>query len=370
MHQELDLQGCGGGAGFLCVEACDNNPLCQEILAHGMGDHGPVCVTTAIEGRLSEKSRVLLERIPVVGKPSPSLDAVDLEAHHIQVNDAYEAMLETCKSSQNFLDNTKSLCFKHERRCDVYRQKRKGSVLIEIAGTTCIDFSRRGGKAGIAGPSAKPFAVWLIEIHVRKDIDGFIQECTEDFLEKLIEDVLGKEFHIEYFVWCCGHQGWGGKRPRKYVMGVRMQRWVFVSSLEVFANVFGCNAQLTGEDYYVAPPDMVKADLERRYAAKGLDATQGMDWLEVVSESAKGTILLSKFLFTNQMARKAIPQADWKWPIVDAEAIPNQKVPEDSMLRTVVTHGFHFSLNPAIWRPLLGDELLMTQGVPMSGPQG
>ena len=369
LRQELEVRGCDRGAGLLCTEACDFNPLCQQVLTHSTGDHAPICVTTSIEGRLPEKTRIRLERVPTVGKPPPNADEAQLHEHMLQVDSAYSAMKEIVRSSENFLDGAKCLCARHRRQCQVHLQKRKGSVLVEVAGTTCKDFSRRGIKQGIAGPSAKPFVVWLMEIRVRKDIDAFVQECTEDFIEDLVREELGGEFHIDYFVWNVVHQGWGVTRPRKYVIGIRIARWFFVSSLTVFARVMGCRSQLTAEDYFVASPDQIQADLQRRYAARGLSYTDEPAYLDTFPESTKGTILLSDFKFRKQMQEKGIPQEDWQWPVVDGDAMVLDKMHEDSTLRTVVTHGTHFSLNPKIWRPLLGDELLMTQGVPMCEPQ-
>ena len=363
----MALKGYEKGNGFESSSACDNNPMCQKILM----EHVHKCVHTEIEGRLPKASQEKLREVHTGGgKPQASASDEEKEAHCSRMEATYAALTAICKEEMNFQDDAECLCVAHRRKCKVYGNTRNGSVVVDVSGVRCTDWSRRGLRCGIGGPSAKAFTVWLYELKMRKEVDCFVEECTEDFDEQLLQAVLADDFDIEFVVIGPDNLGWGCLRPRKIVTGVRRSRWVRTTDMGTFCRLMVVRPQLTGESYYAAPADMVKTDLEARYKKRNKPVPAYPElpsYADVFTESAYGTLLVSDRMFQQQMQAKSVPRSKWQWPIVDVEAIcTHGKIQENSMLRTLVTHGTHFSTNPAIWRPLLGTETLMVQGIPMS----
>lgn len=371
--KELKLQEYDVGLGLCPIESCERDPICQEICKADK-----CCVFGDVEERLPEATRTKLAKVSFLdNKRVSSLDASEREAALISAEAAYEALLHICKDSQNFLDSATSACAQHRQMCAVYKNRRRGAVCIEAAGTVCKDWSRAGHKRGRAGPSARSFAVWLVELKHRDDIDAFLQECTEDFDENLIKDELGYQWQLDWIVLSPQAFGWGLMRPRKFVIGVRASKYLLASDLATFARVLCNGSQINGEAYFIADKKQVDDALAREVQERrhGVISTTGefnadVNLFDTLPFSAQGCLLICRQHFKKQMVEKAIPEEEWQWPIVDLQAVVPMRMWEDSALRTVLTHGTHWSLNPQINRYLLGDELLVTQGMPMFASLG
>ena len=166
-------------------------------------------------------------------------------------------------------------------------------------------------------------------------------------------------------------------RPRKYVIGVRASKYLLASDLATFARVLCNGSQINGEAYFIADKKQVDDALAREVQERrhGVISTTGefnadVNLFDTLPPSAQGCLLICRQHFQKQMAEKAIPEEEWQWPIVDLQAVVPMRMWEDSALRTILTHGTHWSLNPQINRYLLGDELRVTPWMPMFASLG
>eukprot|EP00969_Alexandrium_andersonii_P083722 3693559-Alexandrium_andersonii.AAC.1 len=65
-----------------------------------------------------------------------------------------------------------------------------GSITLHWAGTSCLDDSRMGLRAGCTGPEAGAFLIWAYERRKQQE-HIVIQECTEEFDPQRLTAVMG-----------------------------------------------------------------------------------------------------------------------------------------------------------------------------------
>eukprot|EP00973_Karenia_brevis_P083422 11571835-Karenia_brevis.AAC.1 len=143
-------------------------------------------------------------------------------------------------------------------------------------------------------------------------------------------------------------------------------KWLFLSDLQVFSRLFFVQPLLSGEDYFVAPEAAVKAmkaEMCRKKKFQG--PCDGLSFRDVLPDGDAMRLELFQRRFEEQMQVKGVDPANYQWPIYDTNQPCPMRTWEDSTLHTILTDGMHFSLNPKINRPLMGQELLLTQGIPM-----
>lgn len=182
-------------------EQCDSSRLCRKVLMafencseHVFGD---------LLDRMPKDVRKQIEDV-VFPRPVPlALREQDPEEFQSRMQ-IYDALVQDAVSNirEIFRLNKTRLwqpectawCYRHERQCQVWSapQSSKSRVQLNVAGSTCTDWSQIGSRNGLSGESTLPFCCWLHEQAARA-VPLLLHECTPRFPPQLLRDVLTEE---------------------------------------------------------------------------------------------------------------------------------------------------------------------------------
>ncbi|CAE7909469.1 unnamed protein product [Symbiodinium microadriaticum] len=116
-----------------------------------------------------------------------------------------------------------------------------GALRIHVAGSPCIDFSRRGKRQGAAGPTAVVFAIWMAHF-LRSNVPILIHENTPDFPDALLLDPLhyfgSRRWKMVVFNLCPTMFNIPAKRQRRYSVVWDAGRISFGGSYKEFVDLW------------------------------------------------------------------------------------------------------------------------------------
>jgi hypothetical protein len=112
----------------------------------------------------------------------------------------------------------------------------------------------------MGGKSTKPFLVFVHE-KMRRREELIVTECTEDYDEQeFVKHIQNSEYGWHFLIICPSDLGWPVHRPRKWFFAYLLSALTFISSMEVFQQVFCRRPVLVGEDLFAAPVELVRED--------------------------------------------------------------------------------------------------------------
>jgi len=100
------------------------------------------------------------------------------------------------------------------------------------------------------------FALWIADIRASKP-HLVIHEITERHPEHVLQEQLGDLYDIHSFILDPTLFGFPNKRPRRYTIMVLLASHIFTGSHEELVEILGQNLLLTGDDVFLAPPEVV-----------------------------------------------------------------------------------------------------------------
>ncbi|CAE7220555.1 unnamed protein product [Symbiodinium necroappetens] len=116
-----------------------------------------------------------------------------------------------------------------------------GALRIHVAGSPCIDFSRRGKRQGAAGPTAVVVAIWMAHF-LRSNVPILIHENTPDFPDVLLLDPLhyfgSRRWKMVVFNLCPTMFNIPAKRQRRYSVVWDAGRISFGGSYKEFVDLW------------------------------------------------------------------------------------------------------------------------------------
>ena len=161
-------------------------------------------------------------------------------------------------------------------------------------------------------------------------------------------------------------------------MLVLRELWVFVSSLDVFLQVFMCACSMVGEDMYCDSPVAIAADFEERLALQGdlskkeeysrlaagvsaVDLPPLLDFKSVLPGGQLPRIDAHEWNYAQQRAARGEEQAVHGRPVWDLHQNVLKESREDPYVPTVLPASTLFSSRKQ--RPATCDEHLLCQGL-------
>ena len=115
-------------------------------------------------------------------------------------------------------------CYKHSRQCPVYKglpeQRSNGRRSLAVAGITCKDWSVRGTRTGLLGPSFVPCICWFFQMMVLLP-DYIAIECTANFDSDTLSSMLNPLYVFYSWVFSPVIFAIPSQRVRKYMIARR-----------------------------------------------------------------------------------------------------------------------------------------------------
>ena len=244
---------------------------------------------------------------------------------------------------------------------------------MTIAGSTCVDWSSMGRRAGLSGRSNLAFIIWLNEV-VHREPAILIHECTPQFPPALLRARLPSPYMVMSVVIGPDHFGVPVTRDRIFTIAIHQHKLVCKVDLQKFLHVMGVKLVMHGGMYWVQGEHADK-ELKRRASEQCIvpDGAQKVDWSETLPPWKK--LWLEQY--RNYVSEKrclaglrqhddpAVGKTEPDPFIFDLEHNP-LKVPRCSSktLPCMLTHGEFWCDAPGVRRPLVKEEILSVAGVP------
>jgi hypothetical protein len=151
---------------------------------------------------------------------------------------------------------------------------------------------------------------------------------------------------------------------------------VFTSTLAIFKQLFFRSCVLAGNDFFVAPPELVEAEIARRNTDSDLgpklEARAPVTWYDTLAGGQQGRLRSYRLLSADirrakdakgQRLAPAPPAAQTRNPIWDLEQnLLRPSLSDNPLLATLLTHGHLWSEEKQ--RCMLGVEKFLAQGIP------
>ncbi|CAE7886579.1 unnamed protein product, partial [Symbiodinium sp. KB8] len=234
-----------------CASACDNSPLCVDLLLHHDRSSRPVHVFGDICERIDEKLQ------------SRSNEEVKdyLEKHQAEL----------------YNPESKAFCFRHNRPCRLWdglewpgTPSRRSGLLVSAAGFSCTDWSpRRAGKRpGLQGATAPVYYRWVAENRsLRPDV--LMWENSSCFDPKVLEEHLGDGYVHAHVLLCPSMIGWPQNRSRFFGVAILRETCSWVGSPDDFLELFVRAVELDGDAFFQADENEVRTMMQNRAHARG-----------------------------------------------------------------------------------------------------
>ena len=240
---------------------------------------------------------------------------------------------------------SKASCEVHGGQCNIFApMDANDGMTLEVAGTPCVDLSKRGKRQQIFGDSCLPFCVWIAQL-IKSKQPLALHECTVDFPDWLLELPLqhfaARTWRIMTFRLCPSNFGQPCRRPRRYTVVWDSSVVTFAGSYSDFVQTFFEMSELRGNIWF-----QNGGDLDQTVCASRLEAFQ---------------MYRDAWLSQLQHGKSSVTSQD----ICDL----NQKPPHgklDMFVPTLVTHNSMYCIGKA--KLLTAAECLMVQGIPEDSP--
>ena len=226
IEDSMGMMGIDVKTGFVSTNACDWDSHVRRALVHRVeGKHKPHCVEFDVLSRLHPTTRRLVDievkthrvkmrDLKVMKRNRPSF-RTEMQALGLKLVERLHSVLKDAV----WMEGTDGCFVHHGDHSQCKPLPRHPSVFpIEIAGSTCKDYSIRGSKKLWAGASIQYLMVWLYWVKAFPP-SVFLHECTPLFDETIVKAVLGEDFVIETLVDSPTHSRKPTRRNRKWTMG-------------------------------------------------------------------------------------------------------------------------------------------------------
>ena len=363
--------------GFKFVEAADIDKLCRDVL-RAFKDGGP----EHIFGDILE--RLCLEELAQVRAlvPTTAMYRDRSPEGTERIQEAHAAIGSLLDHSHSFRHGDVGTCSAHAepRQCPFWTRADDNdrSLTLVVAGVTCKDVSTMGLRRRRSGPHWVPLKVFYAERRARQE-DLILIECTEHFdFEEAMEE-LGHVYQLSRVQWGPQDVGVHVRRRRCWVLMHSKASMVEVAGIDAFTVMFGrampsvsCESRSSkGDAFFCAPDSAVQDALTAEGRRAGL--CPPYTWRDTLSAATLQRLQTYEHRRKSSMERRAgvpISDAEFAALVVDmgpsicdltqnADARGREAAYVPTLLRATL-----------LWshvkgRPLLGQEALVCQGVPV-----
>ena len=259
-------------AQFRCVSACDQLPVCQEMLVEVGAEH----VFGALESRVKPQIYTQLKPLMPTNDGFKSLSKEKLEEKNLAFRDELFR-----KRAKAYTSGNTCWCFRHGAQCPIWGDIDLGAKataasepgVISVAGFSCVDFSPREGSAALrlAGKTAPSFWSWLAEVLVLEPTLVFY-ENGPNFNGEVFEQVpeIWQMYAHQDVLVSPSHLGWPVSRLRRFGVLVHRYKAIFNGSGNEFLHVFRRSCSLSGDIFWsLSPEEYVIAELLKKARKRG-----------------------------------------------------------------------------------------------------
>ena len=141
-------------------------------------------------------------------------------------------------------------CLAHGKTCGA------GEADLHMGGTPCTDFSARGDRDGLEGPTTWALMCWVGQ---RRDLQEpyWLQENVCEFPAGFLHDMLSDLYEVQACTIDPAEMGWPVVRRRQYIVGRHRQKTAgFHMPFQTFVNqlILGCRAEAQSSGADGLPP--------------------------------------------------------------------------------------------------------------------
>lgn len=182
---------------------------------------------------------------------------------------AYQAMKVALSDPRIFTGDALADCAKHDQCSvsEIWRASESGQLVFWIAGSTCIDFSKRGKRAKTSGCSMRPWRIFVALVRKARP-HALLHEITDNSEARImLHDDLGDLYHIVSARVTPADLGYPCDRPRQLSILTLRDSLVLTATWSTFYDIFARQLALSGAALFAADP-LYQADVMRRRAAK------------------------------------------------------------------------------------------------------
>ena len=122
-------------------------------------------------------------------------------------------------------------CFKCKRDCSIKPASGSTSMIGNISGILCYDWSTIGSGKGLMGFASTVLLLLWVRERLASSESWAIAECVRAFNHTVLEQLLGHEFSITVIVVCSSDLGYPCTRARKYMVFLRRRLLQWHSSI-------------------------------------------------------------------------------------------------------------------------------------------
>ena len=279
--------------GFVPGYSCDFDPTCISIATAWQSPHGKSnpCHFKDIMHRIPmdfvDVITAQLAGMPTRKKKCSRAEFESVRSARVGIYTHFnDFMFQRCDSI--FKNGAVSECAVCGTDCDMSTSS-DVDLVIEAVGNTCLGFTPFGLMEGMSHESSTPLIVWAA--HTRSRRPAFIlSECgvlfPTSFLEFWFSDLYAIQ-RQEPEPSLIGVPLW---RPRAWHWCVRKD-WELAGSFAHFVKLAERSVELNGDQFYIAPPDSIKAEFRRRAIKRGYGTLEMSD----VKEACTQSILIDGF---------------------------------------------------------------------------
>jgi hypothetical protein len=275
--------------GFLPGFSCDIDPVCIKIAQTWFNARGkaPACHFEDILDRLPYIERLALkEMVDALPVRNKGLNPDELaQIQKIRLDKFAEFSKYMLKNSESIFGNgAQAPCLVCGQTCMLSTSAKfpDSKLDIEVIGNTCLGFTTFGSCEGMAHESTPALIVWASQTRARRPA-VIVQECGPLFPTSFLEFWFDDLYHIE--------RGdvepfWVGVpllRPRAWHWLVRKDLWLDGSFTDFMATSRR-KVMLTGDDFFVAPVEVLDKDFERRMRLRGYHSMERVNIKDATSE--------------------------------------------------------------------------------------
>ena len=144
---------------------------------------------------------------------------------------------------------------------------------LRIAGSPCVDWSRRGKRSKAFGATAIPYCIWLAQL-IAAQVYIFVHECTPDFPDWMLLDLLerysSRAWRPCVIRMCPSNLGVPVRRKRRYTIAWRCDKVTFNGSFGDFVNLFFRQCQLRGDVFFREGPSLEPTDSKTKHESHAM----------------------------------------------------------------------------------------------------
>lgn len=246
--------------------AVDSKKLAQRVLAAHSDDSRPSHIFGDLDTFLAPGRKSELDSLMPIGRASPA-------AKGESYTKMMDALLKDLKNS--FSNSVKCAlhgddgCAADELLVGSHDLPRNGELSVWAAGTSCVNFSKRGKRECAAGASMRPWTIWVALVRRHKP-HLVMHEIT---ISKQALAMLYADLGDLYFIYPAHVSpvdiGWPCDRPRQICLLTLRGSVTFVGHWRHWFELFGRQVNISAVDMLAAPPEYTRSVEVARARAHG-----------------------------------------------------------------------------------------------------